>query len=81
MRLGYVMSSVWNWFHNVGDSGPLYWRKTSMQLQRRGAKMRRGAVLVCLRLEVVHSMPIGGNIRIVYSVKYVVGVWENQVGG
>jgi len=34
MRPGYVMSSVWNWL----DSGPLYWRKTSMQLQRIGAK-------------------------------------------
>ena len=52
MRPGYVMSSVWNWL----DSGPLYWRKTSMQLQRRGAKMGRGSVPVCLRLEVVHSM-------------------------
>jgi len=78
MRPGYVMSSVWIWFHDVGDLGPLYWRKSSMQLQRRGAKMRRRAVLVscgwrsytrCVTLWVEDVVP-GTELRVVVGGKH-----------
>ena len=54
-----------------------------MQLQCRGVKMRRRAVLVCLAAGGRTLGACRGNIRIVYCewCKYVVMVWENLVGG